>query len=172
MKFNSISKELIAQRKRTHEICRQFSRSPSHGNLRRLQALFAACGNDVFIEQGFYCDYGERISLAERVYINMNATFLDGGHISIGDDCLIGPNVQLLTVNHATRPSERLKKASYAEDICIEKNVWLGGGVIVLPGVTIGTGAVIAAGSVVAGNVDKNSLYAGNPAKKIRALKD
>lgn len=168
MIFNSLTPALIQHRNKVHEICRQFNKSPSRGNLSRLKSLFVKCGQDVFIEQGFYCDYGDKISLGLRVYININCTLLDGGIITIGDDCLIGPNVQILTINHDITPQKRLKKNSYAEDVCIGDNVWLGAGVIILPGITIGSGATIGAGSVVTKDVPDNCLYAGNPAKKIR----
>ena len=168
--FNSLSSEHKQQRQKTHEYCRQFARSPSKGNLSRLKSLLAQCGEEVFIEQGFYCDYGNKISLGNRVYINANCTFIDGGHIHIDDDCLIGPNVQLLTINHATSPKQRLAKQSYSQDIVLAKNVWLGAGVIVLPGVHIGEGAVLGAGSVVTHNVMAGCLYVGNPAKKQRCF--
>lgn len=170
--FNSLTPELIQLRNQVHDTCRQFSRSPSKGNLARLKAMFSSCGEAVFIEQGFYCDYGNEISLGKRVYININCTLLDGGSITIGDDCLIGPNVQILTINHATSPQVRLNKANYAQNVIIAENVWIGAGVIILPGVNIGEGAVIGAGSVVNKAVEANCLYAGNPAKKIRLLED
>jgi maltose O-acetyltransferase len=183
-RFNSISPELIRHRKSVQELCRQFSRSPSKGNLKRLKALFHSCGEDVFIEHGFHMDYGDNIALGHRVFINVNCTIVDVkrdktnennehlsyGKISIGHDCLIGPNVQLLAVSHDVDPQVRLEKYNYADDIIIGNNVWLGGGVIVLAGVTIGDNAVIGAGSVVSKNVDEQSFYAGNPARKIRAL--
>ena len=170
MIFNSLTAELIQRRNLVHDTCRQFSRSPSRGNLLRLKALFFSCGEEVFIEQGFYCDYADKISLGKRVYININCTLLDGGLISIGDDCLIGPNVQILTINHATSAKERLDKKNYAEDVSIANNVWIGAGTIILPGVHIAEGAVIGAGSVVNKDVQAKYLYAGNPAKKIHKL--
>ncbi len=163
--FDSLQPELIQARQRTHEVCRQFARSPSKGNLKRLKALFAQCGEQVFIEAGFHCDYGDKISIGDRVFINVNCTFLDGGSIEIGDDCLIGPGVQLLTVGHDTQAQARLKKANYADDIRIGANVWIGGGAIILPGVRIGDGAVVGAGSVVTKDVESNAKVAGNPAK-------
>ncbi len=168
--FNSLTAELIQRRNQVHDICRQFSRSPSRGNLLRLKSLFASCGEEVFIEQGFYCDYADKIALGKRVYINVNCTLLDGGLITIGDDCLIGPNVQILTINHAVSPAERLDKKNFAADVTIADNVWIGAGAIILPGVSIGAGAVIGAGSVVNKDVPAECLYAGNPAKKIRRL--
>ena len=183
-RFNSISPELISHRKSVQEVCRQFSRSPSKGNLKRLKTLFDSCGEDVFIEQGFHMDYGDNITLGDRVFINVNCTIVDGkrekvnaanellinGKISIGHDCLIGPNVQLLAVSHDIEPKTRLEKHNYVNDITIGNNVWIGGGVIILAGVIIGDNAVVGAGSVVTKNVDEQSFYAGNPASKIRAL--
>lgn len=184
-RFNSLTPELIAQRKSVHELCRQFSRSPSRGNLKRLKTLFHSCGEEVFIEHGFHMDYGDNITIGDRVFINVNCTLVDGkcseanksddevlagGKICIGNDCLIGPNVQLLAVSHDVDPQSRLEKHNYVDDITIGNNVWLGGGVIILAGVTIGDNAVIGAGSVVTKNVDEECFYAGNPAQKVRAL--
>ncbi len=149
------------------ELCRQFQRAPSHGNLKRLKASFKHCGEEVFIESGFYCDYGSCISLGSRVYINANCTFLDAGEIVIGDDCLIGPNVQILAVSHDTDPQHRLAKHSYAVDTIIGENVWLGAGAIVLPGVKIGDNAIVGAGAVVSSDVSANTRVAGNPAREI-----
>jgi len=170
--FTSLTPELIKQRREVHELCRQFSRSPSKGNLKRLTKLFNYCGEQVIIEGGFYCDYGDKIVIGDRVFININCTILDGGKVNIGDDCLVGPNVQLLTVGHATDPTLRLEKHNYADDITIGNNVWLGAGVIVLAGVSIGDNSVIGAGSVVCKNVEPFSTYVGNPAIKIKSHKE
>jgi maltose O-acetyltransferase len=184
-RFNSLTPELIRHRKSVHELCRQFNRSPSKGNLKRLKTLFHSCGEEVFIEHGFHMDYGDNITIGDRVYINVNCTLIDGkgvevntagdlfsshGKINIGNDCLIGPNVQLLTISHDMTPNSRLDKHNYVDDIVIGNNVWLGGGSIILAGVIIGDNAVIGAGSVVTKNVDEYSFYAGNPAHKIRTL--
>ena len=173
--FDSITPALISQRKSVHELCRQFSRSPSKGNLKRIKALFHRCGENVFIEYGFHMDYGDSIVIGDRTFINTNCTLVDaakvsGRKIQIGADCLIGPNVQLLAVAHDLAPQARLEKHNYADDITIGNNVWLGGGVSVLAGVAIGDNSVIGAGSVVTKNIEANSFYAGNPAKKIREL--
>lgn len=184
-RFNSLTPELIAQRKSVHELCRQFSRSPSKGNLKRLKTLFHSCGEEVFIEHGFHMDYGDNIVIGDRVFINVNCTLIDGkrsaahkaeddiltnGQISIGNDCLIGPNVQLLAVSHDVDPQERLAKHNYVDNITIGNNVWVGAGAIIFSGVTIGDNAVVGAGSVVTKNVDEQSFYGGNPAKKIKDL--
>jgi len=168
--FDSLQKDLRQQRHQTHEICRQFNRSPSKGHLKKLKSLFAHCGENVLIEQGFHCDYGNKITLGSRVYLNINCVLLDGGAITLGDDCLIGPNVQILTINHDISPQARLTKTNYAKDVNIEHNVWIGAGSIILPGTTIYQGSVIGAGSVVTGSVEPNALYCGNPAKKLKNI--
>jgi len=163
--FNSRTPERIQKRKAMQDICRQFERSPSHGNLKRLKSALSSCGEGVFIEAGFYCDYGQYIELGHRVYINARCTLLDAGTISIGDDCLIGPNVQILAVSHDLDPEARLSKASYAVDTRLGRNVWVGAGAIILPGVNIGDNVIIGAGSVLTKSVEANTRVAGNPAK-------
>ncbi len=172
--FNSLEKPLIEQRKVAHETCRLFAKSPSKGNLKRIKSMFAKCGEGVIIEAGFHCDYGSQIYIGDRTFININCTVLDApineGAITIGDDCLIGPNVQLLAVSHAIKPTERLNKENFAAPITIGNNVWIGAGVIVLAGVTIGDNAAVGAGSIVTKDVAKNTVVAGNPAVKIKGI--
>ncbi|ASM51594.1 maltose O-acetyltransferase [Pseudoalteromonas espejiana DSM 9414] len=172
--FNSLNKELLVLRKQTGEICRLFNKSPSKGNLKRIKERFAQCGEGVIIESGFHCDYGNQITIGDRTFININCTVLDApiseASITIGNDCLIGPNVQLLAVSHAVNPTQRLNKENFASPITIGNNVWIGAGAIILAGVTVGDNAVVGAGSVVTKNVEKNSAVAGNPAREIRTL--
>ena len=168
--MNSLTPDLRERRNAVHDLCRQFERAPSKGNLKKLKQIFGTFGKNLIIEKGFYCDYGDKISFGERVYLNINCLMLDGGKISLGDDVLIGPNVQILTVNHPVSPEGRLTKISLAQDISINNNVWIGAGAIILPGVDIGEGSVVGAGSVVTKDIDAFSLYVGNPAKKIRKL--
>lgn len=164
-KFDSLTEENRQLRKKAHEICRIFNRDPSKGHLKKLKQLFNSFGEHLIIEQGFHCDYGSKIDFGDRVYININCTMLDGGKISIGNDVLIGPNVQIVTINHSLDIKERLKRENFASNVSVGNNVWIGAGAIILPGVTIGEGAVIAAGSVVNRSVEAFSLVAGNPAK-------
>lgn len=173
--FTSITPALNNQRKAVHELCRQYTRSPSKGNLKRLKALFNTCGEEVFIEYGFHIDYGSTVSIGDRSFINAHCTIIDGpdiaqGKIYIGSDCLLGPNLQLLGVSHDMDPNNRLDKNSYIGDIFIGDNVWIGGGVTILAGITIGDNSVIGAGSVVTKDIDDGCFYAGNPAIKIRNL--
>ncbi|MDB2355778.1 MULTISPECIES: sugar O-acetyltransferase [unclassified Pseudoalteromonas] len=172
--FNSLNKSTRESRKAAHEICRLFNKSPSKGNLKRITGLFANSGSGVIIEAGFHCDYGSQIQIGDRTFININCTVLDApineGAISIGEDCLIGPNVQLLAVSHAVNPTERLNKENFAAPITIGNNVWIGAGVIVLAGVSIGDNAVVGAGSIVTKDVAANTVVAGNPAIKLKDI--
>lgn len=171
--FDSLNHDYLARRRHSHEVCRTFNRSPSKGNQKRLQGLFKGCGNEVFIEAGFHCDYGLALSVGNRTFININCTILDApieaGEISIGEDCLIGPNVQLLAVSHHTSALLRLKKGNYCGGITIGDNVWIGAGAIVLAGVCIGDNAIIGAGSVVTKSIVAGKTVAGNPATVIQS---
>lgn len=118
----------------------------------------------------FRCDHGTGIQLGEGVFINYNCVFLDGGYIRIGKHTLIGPNCQLYTPQHPIDYIERREEKEYAHPITIGEDCWLGGGVIVCPGVTIGDRCIVAAGSVVTKDVPDDSLVAGNPATIKRRL--
>lgn len=118
----------------------------------------------------FHCDHGNGITVSEGVFINYNCTFLDGGHIRIGRNTLIGPNCQLYTPQHPMDYVERRETKETAYPITIGDDCWLGGGVIVCPGVTIGHRCIIAAGSVVTRDIPDDSLAAGNPATVKKTL--
>jgi maltose O-acetyltransferase len=168
--FDSLAPERVKQRQLAQAICREFARDPSRGNLKKLRQMLARCGEQVFIEYGFHCDYGNYIELGDRVYINCKCTFLDGGKIIIGNDCLIGPNVQLITVFHHKDPAKRLSKTNYVQDIVIGNNVWIGAGAILLPGIRVGDNAIIGAAAVVTKDVAENTTVVGNPARLIQTV--
>jgi len=155
------------QRQRAQKFCRVYSHEPNKQNLNQLKGLFKHCGEKVFIDPGFHCDYGSFISVGDRSYFNIDVVCLDGGDLTIGDDCLIGPRVQLITVGHALNAEQRLSKENLVADVTIGNNVWIGAGAIILPGVTIGDLAIIGAGSVVTRDVAPNRRVAGNPARSI-----
>lgn len=114
----------------------------------------------------FYTDFGQFIRFGKNVFVNFGCSFMDRGGITIEDEGLIGPNVRLITENHALEPE--LRRYVYGKPIVIKKRAWLGAGVTVLPGVTIGENAVVAAGAVVTKDVPANTMAAGVPAKVIR----
>ena len=118
----------------------------------------------------FSADFGRNITLGKRVFINSGCRFQDQGGISIGDDCLIGHNAVLATLNHDLSPSRRADM--HPAPITLGRNVWLGSNVTVLPGVTIGDDAVVAAGAVVTKDVPARSVVVGSPARVIRSVED
>jgi maltose O-acetyltransferase len=130
--------------------------------------LLGTLGEGSGIRPPLHVDYGKNIHVGARTFVNFNLTALDVATIHIGDDCMIGPNVQLLTPIHPVDPQPRKDKLEGAKPIVIGDNVWLGGGVIVCPGVTIGENSVIGAGSVVTKDIPANVVAVGNPARVIR----
>ena len=118
----------------------------------------------------FHCDHGNGIKLGENVFINYNCTMLDSGLITIGAHTLIGPNCQLVTPNHPIDYLQRRKIVETGYPITIGEDCWLGAGVIVCPGVTIGDRSIIGAGSVVVKDIPEDSVAVGNPARVIKKL--
>ncbi|MGX7670014.1 sugar O-acetyltransferase [Plantactinospora sp. DSM 117369] len=135
-----------------------------------LRELLGAVGEQVVVRPPFYCDYGSQIRVGDRSYLNVNAVLLDVAAIEIGADVQIGPNVQLLTPHHPLDPEQRRTGWEAARPITIGDNAWLGGGVIVLGGVTIGPDTVVGAGSVVTRDLPAGVLAVGNPARVLRPL--
>lgn len=146
-----------------------------------LKQLFGKIGTNVSVGLPFICDYGRNIYFGNNISVNMNCTFVDCNKITIGDNVLIASNVQLYTATHPVELSERLTPdwepnggryfcRTYALPITIGNDCWLGGDVIVLPGVTIGEGCMIGAGSVVTKDIPENSLAVGNPCRVIRKI--
>ena len=132
--------------------------------------LLGSLGDGAFVKPPLYVDYGEHISIGARTFVNYNLTALDVAPITIGADCQFGPNVQLLTPTHPIEPGPRRDKLEAAKPITIGDNVWLGGGVIVCPGVTIGADTVVGAGAVVTKDLPPGVLALGNPARVVREL--
>ncbi|WP_084130182.1 sugar O-acetyltransferase [Demequina sp. NBRC 110055] len=135
-----------------------------------LADLVGTLGDGAHINPPLFVDYGENIHIGARTFINYHLTALDVATITIGEDCQIGPNVQLLTPTHPIEPGPRRDKLEAAKPIVIEDNVWLGGGVIVCPGVTIGKDSVIGAGSVVTKDIPAGVVAVGNPARVVRSI--
>ena len=146
--------------------------SVRQGPLRRqlLEQLLGAIGEGTEIRPPFYVDYGAHLRIGARCFANFGLVALDVAAITIGDDVQIGPNVQLLTPTHPVEPEPRREKWEAAQPIVIGDNVWLGGGAIVLPGVTIGDNTVVGAGSVVTRDLPADVVAVGNPARVVRTL--
>lgn len=146
-----------------------------------LERLLGSIGSNVSVGLPFICDYGRNIHLGTNVTVNMNCTFVDCNTITVGDDTMISSSVQLYTSTHPVEAADRLVDGwdpgsgryrwnTYAKPISIGDRCWLGGGVIVLPGITIGDGSVVGAGSVVTRDVPPDCVVAGNPARVIRRI--
>lgn len=140
-----------------------------------LDQLLGRRGKGVSIAPPFFVDYGENIFLGNNVEINMNCVMLDCNKITIGDNCGLGPGVHIYAVGHPTNPAERLPDKncfwkSFTAPITLGKNVWIGGGSIILPGVNIGDNTTIGAGSVVTTSIPANCVAVGNPCRVIRKL--
>ena len=133
-----------------------------------LRELCGSFGEGSWLRPPVYFDYGYQTHVGARVFANYGLMCLDVATITIGDDVQIGPNVQLLTPTHPLEPGPRRDKWEAAEPIVIGDNVWLGGGVIVCPGVTIGADTVVGAGSVVTRDLPAGVLAVGNPARVVR----
>ncbi|MFE5241019.1 MULTISPECIES: sugar O-acetyltransferase [unclassified Streptomyces] len=135
-----------------------------------LAELLDSVGEGVEVRPPLYVDYGSNIAIGARTFVNYHLTALDVARITIGEDCQIGPNVQLLTPTHPVEPEPRRDKLEAALPITIGDNVWLGGGVIVCPGVTIGDNSVIGAGAVVTKDIPADVVAVGNPARVVREI--
>jgi maltose O-acetyltransferase len=145
---------------------------PTDSALRRalLTELLGAFGEGSEIRPPFRCDYGYQTFVGARTFANFGLISLDVATVTIGDDVQIGPNVQLLTALHPVAPAPRLEKWEAAQPIRIGHNVWLGGGALVLPGVTIGDDTVVGAGAVVTRDLPPGVVAVGNPARIIRKV--
>ena len=166
--------ELVAESRRAVTLREEYNRSSvnePHERRRILDALLGACGDAVEIRPPFYCDYGKNIRIGARTFVNFDLKALDVAAITIGADVQIGPSVQLLTPTHPLDAAPRRAKLEAAKPITIGDNAWLGGGVIVCPGVTIGENTVVGAGSVVVKDLPANVLAVGNPARVVRSLR-
>jgi maltose O-acetyltransferase len=165
--------ELAAEALRAAQLTKAFNDSSpaDEAEQRRILAeLLGSLGDGTVIRPPFYCDYGSHTHVGARTFVNFGLVALDVAPIRIGDDVQIGPYVQLLTATHPLEREPRRVKWESAEPITIADNVWLGGGVVVCPGVTIGADTVVGAGAVVTRDLPAGVLAAGIPARVVRPL--
>ena len=174
--------DLLRMIRRSRKLLRQLNDvgdADAREKERLMRELFGHVGKGVHLDIDFHCELGRHIFIGDNVVINMNCTFIDNHRIDIGNNALIAPNVQIYTGTHSTRLSERLVTEDIpGEGLCrtvarpvkIEDGVWIGGGAILLPGVTIGRNSVIGAGSVVTRSIPENVVAVGNPCRVIKAI--
>ncbi len=135
-----------------------------------LRALFSSVGEGVFIEAPFHCAYGFNISFGRNVYLNAGCTIPDSARVTIGDGSMLGPGVQIYCAEHHLDPGPRAQGIEIAKPVTIGRNVWIGGGAIILAGINVGDGAIVGAGSVVTRNVAPGATVVGNPARPIERI--
>ncbi|WMT79670.1 sugar O-acetyltransferase [Bradyrhizobium sp. Ash2021] len=166
--YDANSHEIQADLAATHKWLARYNASldmPSSERQKLLLKRFAAVGEGAVIRPPFHCDYGFNIQLGAGVFINFNCVILDVVEVTIGDRTQIGPGVQVLTADHPRGATERASGLEFGRPIRIGRNVWIGGGAIILPGISIGDDALISAGSVVTRNVPPEATAFGNPAR-------
>ena len=166
--------ELVAERGRARDLCLALNatREGEQDERRRIMRELGGAGGDtVWLQPPFFCDYGSNIELGERVFFNFNCVVLDVCPVRIGDFTLFGPAVQIYTPMHPFDAAQR-RQAEFGKPVAIGSDVWVGGGAIILPGVSIGARTVIGAGSVVTRDIPADVFAAGNPCRVIRSLED
>ncbi len=171
--YNAADPELAAERQRARDLCRQLNSLPHREQIQRdriIRELFGHTGDEIWIETPFYCDYGANITLGRKVFFNFNCVVLDPAPVTIGSNVLFGPAVQIYTATHPIDADERRTWREFARPVKIGSDVWVGGGAIINPGISIGSRTVIGAGSVVTRNLPADVFAAGNPCRIIRRL--
>lgn len=172
--YDPLDAELVQARERARNLCQDLNATrEGDQELRRsiLQQLVGRGGDSVWMQPPFWCDYGTNILLGERVFFNFNCIVLDVCEVTVGDFTLFGPAVQIYTATHPLNAALRRSQES-AKPIHIGSDVWIGGGAILCPGVTIGSKSVIGAGSVVTRDVPAGVFAAGNPCRVIREIEE
>ena len=165
--------ELASESRRAARLLAEYNRTGVDDHEERQRVLHELLGNlgeGTEIRPPLYCDYGYQLSFGARVFANCGLVALDVARITVGDDVQLGPYVQLLTPTHPVEPGPRRAKWEAGEPIVIGDNAWLGGGAIVLPGVTIGADTVVGAGAVVTRDLPAGVVAVGNPARVVRVL--
>lgn len=178
--YDSRDPELIKAYHRARKLLKRYNNLDSDLFQERehiLNELFEFKGAGVWIETPFYCDYGENISIGENTFVNTNCMFLDDNKISIGENGLIAPYVQIYTATHPLKASDRIvqqgpstRYLTSTKPVLIGDNVWIGGNSVIFPGVTIGNNVTVGAGSVVTKDIPDNVLAYGNPCEIKRKL--
>jgi maltose O-acetyltransferase len=168
-----LDKQLQADQHRARKLTKQYNATDYAEGAKRnkiLKELLGTCGEHVYIEPDFKCDFGYNIHVEGPLIANFDCLMLDTCEISIGKNCFMGPRTCIYTACHSLIPQERNTPHCFGKPVKIGQNVWLGGNTVILPGVTIGDNVVVGAGSVVVKDIPNNVVVAGNPAKFIKNI--
>ena len=171
--YNDFDEDLFNRRVAAKKLFKAYNKTDDEDvELRNkiLRQLFNDIGKNVWIEPDFRCEFGKNITIDDDVYINFGCIILDCAEVTIGSHTLIGPNAGLYAANHSTDATERINGGCYGRPIRIGKNVWLGGDVKIVGGVTVGDNTIIGAGSIVTKDIPSNVIAVGNPCKVIREI--
>ncbi|MCE7044456.1 sugar O-acetyltransferase [Dyadobacter sp. CY312] len=169
--YLAFDNELFEERQLAMDLLYQFNTlhpRKAEERKQKLKELFGSVGENFWVEQRFHCDYGYNIHVGDNFYANVGCTILDCAPVTIGNNVLFAPGVSLYTAGHPADTQQRINGLEYAYPISIGNNVWLGGNVIVLPGVSIGDNTIIGAGSVITKDIPANVIAVGNPCRVIR----
>ncbi|MFV0443015.1 MAG: sugar O-acetyltransferase [Planctomycetaceae bacterium] len=172
--YNALDPELVLARERARDLCQDLNitREREQEVRRRiLTELLGSGGDSVWLQPPFFCDYGRNIHLGLRVYFNFNCVVLDVCKVRIGDFTFFGPAVQIYTATHPMNAQLR-RTQEFGKPVTIGSDVWVGGGAIICPGVSIGSRTVIGAGSVVTRDIPDDVFAAGTPCRVIREITD
>ncbi|NML57474.1 sugar O-acetyltransferase [Chryseobacterium cheonjiense] len=165
--------ELIQERITAKDLCGEYNQlknSDTEGRTSLLKKILGKSGQNICIEPTFWCDYGYNIEAGENFYANHNLVILDCAKVTFGDNVFIGPNCSFYTASHPIDAKQRNEGLETAHPIQVGNNVWFGGNVVVLPGISIGDNSVIGAGSVVTKDIPDNVVAVGNPCKPVRNI--
>lgn len=171
--FRTGDAELMENKKNARILAEKYNHSSEDDlSFRKslLKQLFGKCGEKIMIKPPFHCDYGYQIFVGENFFANFDCVFLDAAPIEIGDNCMIGPKTCIYAITHPLDPNERQQGIGLPKKVIIGNNVWIGGGVTILPGVCLGNNIVVGAGSVVTKSFHGNVVIAGNPAEVIKKI--
>jgi len=173
--YNAFDEELLNERQYAKEQIFNFNNLQPNQIVERnalIKNLFGKTKTTFFIEPPFHCDYGYNIEIGENFYSNYNLIILDCAKVVIGDSVLIGPNVSIYTAGHPVHHEIRKEELEYAFPVNIGNNVWIGGNVVINPGISIGNNSVIGSGSVITHDIPDNVVAVGNPCKVLRKITD
>lgn len=172
---NNYDKELIEERLNCQAACQEYNQLPVRdieGRKAQIKKIIDQIGDDFCIEQPFRCDYGYNIQIGNGFYSNYNLVILDEAKVIIGNNVFVAPDCGIYTAGHPVNVRQRNEGLEYAKSVVIGDNVWIGGGVKIMPGVSIGDNTVIGAGSVVTKNIPSGVIAVGNPCKVMKEISE